>query len=144
MAFRFNACNRIALCIFSFLKLFQERDIKTPYSPKLIIQHFLSSFCGSSSVLHAFLLFFSWLAPYTVKLEVYCHACSQVVLDLAADLSPEHLNRVIECSLSAGLSETLKTPSFRNQLTAVLNQLADESSAQVLYLSAAVIWHEYV
>lgn len=53
-----------------------------------------------------------------------------VVLDLATDLSPEHLNPVIECSLSAGLSETLKTPSFRNQLTAVLNQLADESSAQ--------------
>lgn len=68
-----------------------------------------------------------------VKLEVYCHVCSQVVLDLAADLSPEQLSSVIECSLSAGLSEILKMPSFRNHLTAVFNQLTDESSSQVLY-----------
>lgn len=53
-----------------------------------------------------------------------------VILDIGADLSPEQLILIIEGSLSAGLDDTLKTPYFKTQLTAVFNQVADENTAE--------------
>ncbi|XP_045121883.1 uncharacterized protein LOC123510635 isoform X2 [Portunus trituberculatus] len=53
-----------------------------------------------------------------------------VVVDLAADLNPDQLKPIIEDNLSAGLDDTLKTPSFKMQLTSVFNQLADENAAE--------------
>lgn len=54
--------------------------------------------------------------------------CINVVLDLAADLNPEQMTPVIEGSLSAGLDDILRTPSFKTQLTSLFNQLADENA----------------
>ncbi|KAK8385422.1 hypothetical protein O3P69_016318 [Scylla paramamosain] len=62
--------------------------------------------------------------------ELHIPESINVVLDLAADLNPEQMKPIIEGSLSAGLDDTLKTPSFKTQLTSVFNQLADENTAE--------------
>ena len=62
-----------------------------------------------------------------------------MVLDLAADISPEQLKPIIEGSLSSGLDDTLKTSSFNTQLTADFNQLADENTAEVIYNVATIL-----